>query len=107
MPNYQNGKIYKIVNSQNTEIYIGSTVRTLAQRMALHRAGARKTSQVFGMQDYMAKMGIDKFRIVLLESFPCANKDELRAREQYHIDLLKPSLNTRNALQLKNDDNDV
>ena len=37
MPNYQEGKMYKIYNTVNDEIYIGSTTRKLSERMAEHR----------------------------------------------------------------------
>jgi hypothetical protein len=37
MPNYQNGKIYKIWNNDYTKCYIGSTIIQLTQLMAKHR----------------------------------------------------------------------
>ena len=38
MPNYQNGKIYKLVNTEGTLTYIGSTCQTLARRKAKHHS---------------------------------------------------------------------
>ena len=37
MPNYKNGKIYKIVNDVDDCIYIGSTTLSLNMRMIYHR----------------------------------------------------------------------
>ena len=37
MPNYQNGKIYQIIDNTNNNIYIGSTCEpTLARRLSGH-----------------------------------------------------------------------
>ena len=36
MPDYQQGKIYKIICKETGEIYIGSTVRPLKQRKNCH-----------------------------------------------------------------------
>ena len=37
MPDYQNGKIYKIWDNNYTECYVGSTTQDLSVRMAEHR----------------------------------------------------------------------
>jgi len=87
MPNYQLGKIYKI-SSRNgeDEHYIGSTTKpTLAQRMNDHKQqykrwklGKGKYVSSFSLFD---KYGVDNCKIILLESYACNSKDELRARE--------------------------
>ena len=43
MPDYKNGKIYKIVNDIDDYIYIGSTSLALNMRMIYHRKRAKKT----------------------------------------------------------------
>jgi antitoxin component YwqK of YwqJK toxin-antitoxin module len=80
MVNYENGQIYKLVNSVNDKIYIGSTCRLLCQRIGDHRCHARKgyNSPVYIT---MRKLGIENFRIVLIEAFPCEDKTDLEARE--------------------------
>ena len=45
MPNYNNGKVYKIVNNIDNLIYIGSTTCSLSTRMSVHREHAKKKSQ--------------------------------------------------------------
>jgi len=83
MPNYQDGKIYKIICNITDECYIGSTTEpTLARRLAGHvinykvwKAGKGKKVTSYDI--------IDKgdYQIFLIESFPCNSRDELRSRE--------------------------
>lgn len=94
--NYQNSRIYKIVNDVSDDIYIGSTCQPLSKRMAEHRSKAkqhpnRKIYQKFN------EIGVEHFKIVLIEEYKCINKEELVAREDYYINLMKPVLNSRYA----------
>ena len=88
MADYQKGKIYKIVNltvNDDCECYIGSTCDTLAKRFAYHKRDA-ELERYANMVIYqkMKECGIDNFRIILVEDYPCNNKSELLAREEYH-----------------------
>lgn len=91
MPNYQNGKIYKIVSDETEKIYIGSTAKTkLSERMCDHRQAFRLWTK--GRPKYTSSFEILQYkdsRIVLVENWPCNNKDELRQREEYHRKLNK------------------
>lgn len=100
---YKNSKIYKIVNSKSNSIYIGSTTQSLARRMSVHRAFARHEYKCGckKLARHMQKYGVQNFRIVLIETYPCKNKDELRAREEYWIEKLKPELNIVSAYLTK------
>ena len=42
MPNYQKGKNYKILNNVDNEVYVGSTVELLSQRMTKRRCSMQK-----------------------------------------------------------------
>ena len=46
MPDYSKGKIYKILNNIDNEIYVGSTIKTLSQRMACHRSNLKALSHI-------------------------------------------------------------
>jgi hypothetical protein len=87
MPNYQNGKIYKLVSFQTDKIYIGSTTQNLAMRKAGHQRDYinylnKKKNYISSFE--LVKLGdVD---IVLLESFPCNNKEELHKKERYYIE---------------------
>ena len=94
MPNYQNSKIYKIWNTEDDMIYIGSTTQALCERMAGHRRAVNRHEER-GMRilDHMHNIGIEKFHIELVEEFPCENIEQLPAREGHYIRELRPELN--------------
>lgn len=94
MPNYQEGKIYKIYNTINDDIYVGSTTRKLSERMAEHRRRITNVRE----QNYLIYMafrehGVDNFYIELIEKCPCNDREELMKTEGKYIRSLKPSLN--------------
>ena len=87
MPNYQNSKIYKIIDNTNGNNYIGSTTLALSKRLAHHR-GAYK---IFLRTDkgYITSFEIlknENFDIVLLEEVNCENKEQLHAKERHYIE---------------------
>lgn len=79
---YKNGKIYK-VQFDDGHFYIGSTATELRKRFWEHKGDARQTA----CTHYMKQVGKDTCRIVLIEDYPCKNKDELRKKEDEHIQL--------------------
>ena len=98
MPNYQDGKIYKIYNTINDDIYIGSTTQKLCERMRNHR-NDHKSKLHFNFPIYKAfrEHGVENFFIELIEKCPCNDKDELMKTEGNYIRTLKSSLNARIA----------
>ena len=84
MPDYSKGKLYKILNYIDAEIYVGSTVNTLSQRMSHHRSDAKRKPQ-YKLYKHMNELGVDNFYIELIENYPCNDVYELRAREGYYI----------------------
>jgi hypothetical protein len=90
MVNYLLGKIYKIVNNNNNEIYIGSTCEPiLARRLAGHVYDYK--GYLTGKRSYVTSFKIiesGNFNIILIEQYPCENKDQLLSRERYYIDTL-------------------
>ena len=92
---YSLSKIYKIepLNPDDeSDVYIGSTCEpTLARRMSGHRRDySRWKKGTFGkvtVFKLFEKYGVDNCNIVLVEKFPCNNKDELYMREAYYIRL--------------------
>jgi len=83
MVNYENGKIYKIINKNNEIIYIGSTVNTLCRRFSTHkhRGGGNK--------------------IILIEDCPCSCKEQLVRKEQEYIEQYSELLNKCRAYNSK------
>jgi len=89
---YANGRIYKIepiCEHDENEVYYGSTCQILCKRMDSHRSGYKcwkngkhaKTSSF----ELFEKYGIENCKIYLVELYPCETKEELHAREGYHI----------------------
>jgi hypothetical protein len=80
MVNYENGKIYKIINTENNDIvYIGSTTQSLSQRYQRHNNKATN------------------HKIILIENYPCNSKEELCMKEQQIIEQHTNLLNQRKA----------
>jgi hypothetical protein len=86
MNNYQNGKIYKIVNKQNNNMYIGSTYEKLSNRFSKHKHDFKRYTN--GTFHYITSFEIFKTEspeIILIEEYPCNSKKELCDREAYYI----------------------
>ena len=80
MVNYNNGKIYKIINENNEIIYIGSTCEIyLSKRYAKHNYKSPNN------------------KIILIENYSCNSKEELRKREQEVIEEYTNLLNKNRA----------
>jgi len=82
MPNYKNSKIYKLWSPQGDDIYIGSTVNSLAKRKAQHKEEYIKGK---GITSKILFEKYDDIRIELIEDFPCENRMELNKREGHYI----------------------
>lgn len=103
---YQQGKIYQVVSRLTPKIYIGSTINSLSRRMALHRAACRKL-----LFEGKSSRGINEIfsidpdcEIVLIENFPCQNKQELFLRERFYIEQMKDiCVNVKQPIMLEGD----
>ncbi len=89
MVNYELGKIYKIIDNTNGNVYVGSTCEpTLAKRLAKHRDNYKSHCKGTSIH-YITAFDIianNNYDIVLLESYPCQSKDELFKRERHYIE---------------------
>jgi len=85
MIDYKNGKIYKIVNDLNDDVYVGSTVNTLSQRMAHHKYDFERYPDR-KIYKFIRNTGGDwsHYKIILIEDYPCDRKEQLLQREQYY-----------------------
>ena len=81
--NYQNGKIYKIVDNVSDMVYVGSTCKTLQHRLKQHEA-AYKSFKAGKFPNNVTVFKILEnadYKIELIENYPCTNKQELNIRE--------------------------
>jgi hypothetical protein len=86
---YKNAKIYKLVDNTNGNIYIGSTVRTLKQRLRGHENKynmyLKGTQLYYGTSFYILEN--EDYNIHLLERVKnCKSKRQLHERERYYIE---------------------
>ena len=77
MPNYENGKIYKIVGDDGSTYY-GSTSCSLKDRMRKHLYDK-------GTSAYKKIISQMEYEIILVENYPCESKKELELREGWYI----------------------
>lgn len=96
---YKNSKIYKLVckDLNITNFYVGSTAQPLCKRMVYHRQKVSENPNRKVYKFINEHGGFQNWSIVLIENFPCNNKEEQLKREQYWKDLLKPTLNSIDA----------
>ena len=90
--NYQESKIYKLVNSDNTLCYVGSTTQPLSKRKAEHHSSFKcwqKKRTKYLTSFKLFENNENDVDIVLIENYPCSNKEELHKRERYYIDLME------------------
>ena len=92
MVNYQNGKIYRLVNDVDDLIYVGSTIVALSRRKASHKSDAAKHPEQ-RVYKHLNAIGWNNVHIILIEHYPCNSSEELLARERYYIDTLGAQLN--------------
>ena len=76
---FKDSKIYKIVCKITDEVYYGSTNYSLSERLCSHRTQKNNKCS--------AKQIIDRgnYEMVLVENYPCENKNERDLREKYYI----------------------
>jgi len=80
---FNNGKIYiiRFLNNDN-HIYIGSTIRTLKERFAGHKALCKTSVSKYVADNY--KNDWSKCLIELYLNYPCKNNREL-VKKEYQI----------------------
>jgi hypothetical protein len=80
---YEDSKIYRLVCDDGC-YYYGSTITTLRERLWHHKESAKTmTSRVYS---HIRTIGWDKVKIELVEAVSCANRKDLRIRENGYIE---------------------
>ena len=85
---YKNGKIYKLVCDATPIVYYGSTIQSLATRLSHHNSGSNTccSKELFDAGNVS---------IVLVEEYPCNNRQELQSRERIYIEFMLNNFNHR------------
>jgi len=88
MPDYSQAKIYKIEAPESTtNIYIGSTTKTINVRFSHHKASYKLW--LAGHAPYCTAYEILQYpdaQIIEIEAYPCTNRLELTTYENTYID---------------------
>ena len=77
------GKVYKIIHKDSDAIYVGSTIQSLKIRFRDHR----NRNLVIG--EYIKKYGVDRFEIILLNTYQICDIKHLHAYEQLWLNKLR------------------
>ena len=83
---YSKGKIYKITNDYNDDVYIGSTCDTLGRRFSKHKSDSKTEKHIHKpLYRLINDIGFDRFRIQLIDNYPCEDKYMLKQKEGEYI----------------------
>ena len=95
-----NGIIYKLCCDGVEKFYVGSS-ENFNERKRTHKSNCNnpnsKNYNLNVFQYIRENGGYDNWNFEILEEKEFENKKALKIREQYYINLLKPSLNCKNA----------
>jgi hypothetical protein len=92
--------IYKLFSKNCDSFYIGSTTKTLKQRLGKHKDKSYEAPNRKVYKCILGNGGFKQWEIEALETFETDNAIERRTREQYYINELKPDLNSVLAINI-------
>ena len=88
---YNNGKIYKIVDNTSDMIYVGSTCKTLEKRLKQHESHYKSFisgKQISKLTSFTI-LDNNNYKIELLKLYPCSSRKELNIQEGEVITSMK------------------
>lgn len=104
------GRVYKIWNVVDDKIYVGSTFQDLSHRFRDHKNCTNSRINNMKLYCHIRKIGIDNFRIELIQEYMVITTQELRKYEGEWIRELNSELNKiiagRTIKQYRTENND-
>lgn len=91
------GLIYKITNDVNSYCYIGQTITSLNRRWSEHKQCMNYTNLSNKLYTAMRQIGLEHFKIEVIEEFNTITQEELDSREQYWITYYNSFFNGYNS----------
>jgi hypothetical protein len=91
------GRVYRIYNSLDDLVYVGSTTQTLSRRFSAHKLKAKAERSHLKCDQHWNEIGWDHVHIEILEEGPYQSKDFLRKAENKWIkemDTIRNGLNS-------------
>ncbi len=100
MSDYSKSIVYKLGCKDTTvlEFYIGSSYDEKMRKKSHKTDCNNENSDNYNFKVYefmRANGGYENWKFEVIEKYPCENKIQLKIRERYYYDLLKPLLNIR------------
>ena len=86
--------IYRLFSKSCDSFYVGSTTKTLKQRLGKHVHKSHEAPNRKIYKYILESGGFKDWEMEALEEFVTDSAIERRTREQYYIDKLKPNLNS-------------
>lgn len=94
----ETAKIYKIVNLLTKEIvYIGQSLHVYQRKNVHNNQIKDEKNNTDQLHVTMRKIGAENFEVITLEDTGFTDERQIHKREQFYIDMLKPTLNTDTA----------
>ena len=84
MPDYQQGKIYKLWSPSQNLVYYGSTIQSLPIRLGGHIAHYKNIKYKHQTKAHLV-LDCEDYKIELIEEYPCNNKQQLTSKEKEYI----------------------
>ena len=109
---YSTTVIYKIVCNDLaiTDLYVGHTTNFRMRKFTHQDSCKNENKRSYNTKIYKTirdNGGFQNWSMVQIESFPCANGNEARARERYWYEQLSATLNVRYPIRNKKEYNGV
>lgn len=105
---YTKARVYKIMNSVDDKVYVGSCCSSLTKRFSSHKRDALQKQNKF--YNHINEVGLDNCEIVLLERCEnVRNEEELTVREQHWKTQFDKSLllNSKDPMNQKIEQEDI
>lgn len=96
--------IYKIINIQTQDFYIGQTIKNVEYRFKKHKEMSIRGGG-YKLHNSMRKYGVENFTLEILDT--AINLNELNEKEIYYIDTLKPYYNILPGGQIRLTENSI
>jgi len=86
--------IYRLFSESCNSFYVGSTTKTLRQRLVKHRSKSHEAPNRKVYKCILGSGGFNEWKMEVLEEVETECGVVRRTREQFYIDKLKPDLNS-------------
>ena len=99
---YSKGKIYKITNDYNDDVFVSFTCDTLVKKFSKHKSDMNHKGRMDNpLYKLMHEIGFERFRIQLVCDYPCEDRYQLTQKTCECIRLYGKNLNLRGKEQLE------